>query len=998
MLPALRCLDLLEPVVVRYLKQLAQLGFSGEIATDYASRLTLSTDNSIYQLIPQAILFVRSTQDVSLALKLANTPEFSTLKFYPRGGGTGTNGQALGQGIVLDLSRHMNHILNINTPEKEATVQAGVIKDALNAALKNAGLFFSPDLSTSNRATIGGMINTDAAGQGSLVYGKTSDHVKRLTVVLATGEIVHLGQGQSNPPEIEAACQDALATAAPLLDKHWPKLQRFATGYDLVHGFDAATQTVNLVRLFCGSEGTLGIVTEAVLDLDDIPSIRVLVNVCYQTFEYALRHAPFILNSGALSIESQDEQVLALAQQDIIWPTVAPLLGIKPEDTLLGLNCVEFAGTDLDKVQQDVKKFCQMLHQNGKTHGVSHFHVCDHLEDIQHVYTLRKKSVGLLGNLSGAAKPQAFVEDTGVPPEHLADYILEFRALLDGYGLKYGMFGHVDAGVLHVRPALDLHDANHQNMLQEISDAVFVLTKKYGGVLWGEHGRGQRSAYGPEFFGPLWPTLCAIKSAFDPTARLNPSKIAIPSGQLEPLAGVKAPLRADFDQQIPVRIRDNFEKAFACNGNGLCFNFEPTHVMCPSMRVTQDRRHSPKGRTQLMREWLRLLRRKHVDLESKPPIWQRLKHIFTKRTGDFSHEVFEAMSGCLGCKACVSQCPVHVDVPELKSQFLEIYHHTYPRSMRDALMGRIERLLPVLWYFRFLWNGLQEYLPQASRALGLVDLPKFSAITPAQWAKKSGIASACLEDVQNMSETERARCVIIVQDAFTHFFDAKAVCAWITCIGNLGYTPYILDYQPMGKAASVKGLRNQFKQEAYLLAQKLHAFATLNITLVGFDPAMVLPLRDEYLAILPEHMRRYQVLLPQEWLSQVLEHKQTLPVQSTTPYYLFSHCSEKSKNPQSALVWQRIFKHLGLTLIPVSTGCCGMAGTFGHEQEHVSESQALFQLIWADSLESIEFQQALATGYSCRSQVNRLISRQIQHPIQVLGQVIENNFDKKYCV
>ena len=449
---------LVQPVL-NFLEALKKNGFTGDTATNYADRLTMATDNSIYQLLPDAVVFPRSTADVAILSRLAGEARFSGLTFTPRGGGTGTNGQALNRGIVVDMSRYMNRILEINPEQGWVRVEAGVIKDQLNQYLKPYGYFFAPELSTSNRATLGGMINTDASGQGSLVYGKTSDHVLGLRAVLLGGEMLDT---QAMPVELaeKLALEDSAIgriyhtvlhrcreQRALIIDK-FPKLNRFLTGYDLRHVFSDDLQTFDLTRILTGAEGTLAFITEAKLDITPLPKSRRLVNIKYDSFNSALRNAPFMVEAKALSVETVDSKVLNLAREDIVWHSVSELITDVPNQEMLGLNIVEFAGDDEALINGQVDALCQRLDTllaNGEG-GVIGYQTCNDLSGIERIYAMRKKAVGLLGNSKGQAKPIPFAEDTCVPPQHLADYIEEFRALLDSHNLTYGMFGHVDAG------------------------------------------------------------------------------------------------------------------------------------------------------------------------------------------------------------------------------------------------------------------------------------------------------------------------------------------------------------------------------------------------------------------------------------------------------------------------------------------------------------------------------------------------------------------------
>jgi FAD/FMN-containing dehydrogenase len=393
--------------VLDFLEALKKNGFNGDTATSYADRLTMATDNSVYQLMPDAVVFPRSTADVALLARLAAEERFRSLVFTPRGGGTGTNGQALNSGIVVDMSRYMNRILDINTEQGWVKVEAGVIKDQLNAYLKPFGYFFSPELSTSNRATLGGMINTDASGQGSLVYGKTSDHVLGLRAVLLGGEILdtramptalaeHLAKEDSPTGTIYRTVLTRCREQRNLILEKFPKLNRFLTGYDLRHVLSDDLQTFDLTRILTGAEGTLAFITEARLDITPIPKVRRLVNIKYDSFDSALRNAPFMVRANALSVETVDSKVLNLAREDIVWHSVKTLIKDVPDKEMLGLNIVEFAGDDHDLIENQVTDLCSQLDglmSDGKD-GVIGYQVCGELADIERIYAMRKKSGG----------------------------------------------------------------------------------------------------------------------------------------------------------------------------------------------------------------------------------------------------------------------------------------------------------------------------------------------------------------------------------------------------------------------------------------------------------------------------------------------------------------------------------------------------------------------------------------------------------------------------
>ncbi|MDP2713348.1 FAD-binding and (Fe-S)-binding domain-containing protein [Rheinheimera sp.] len=1008
MIPKLNPELALDASIVAFSKALVAAGFSGDIETSYGSRLAVATDNSVYQALPQAVLLPKSTDDLVILTSLAQTSSFSHIKFSPRGGGTGTNGQALTEHVVVDLSRHMRSILEINVEQRWVRVQAGVIKDQLNAFLKPYGFFFAPDLSTSNRATIGGMVNTDASGQGSLVYGKTSDHVLALKTVLIDGNILkthkmatfeaeHRAEQPNSVGRIYRQVLDSCRGFRPQILGKFPRLNRFLTGYDLEHVFNDDLTEFDLSRIITGSEGSLGFVTEAKLNITPIAKYKCLVNVKYDSFASALRNAPFLVAAEATSVETVDSKVLNLARADIIWHQVKDLITDVPGIEMQGLNMVEYNSEQQSEIEQKIAALTARLDDaiTNRTDGIIGYQLTYDNAAIGNIYAMRKKAVGLLGNAKGRQKPIAFTEDTAVPPENLADFIMEFRALLDSHGLQYGMFGHVDAGVLHVRPALDLCDPEQEKLLRTISDQVVALTAKYGGLMWGEHGKGYRSEYGPAFFGDeLFNELRKIKAAFDPRNRVNPGKICTPFTSTDSLVSVDGQKRAWFDRQIPLAVKDSFDSSLNCNGNGLCFNYEENSPMCPSSKVTKDRRHSPKGRAGLMREWLRLTEMQGVDVLAQEQqllqqsgnikgLWQRIQNTLAKRRGeqDFSHEVMDAMEGCLACKACAGQCPIKVDVPSFRARFLQLYHSRYLRPAKDYIVGNIERTAPWLAKAPSLVNFMLKHQLMAAvlkKTVGYVDTPLLSVPTLAQQLGERYRFD--LTALQQQSAEQRERTVLLVQDPFTSFYEAELVADALQLLEKLGFNPVLLPFLPNGKPQHVKGFLREFAKTAATAAQFLNQMQQLGLTLLGLDASLVLVYRDEYNKALGDKRGDFNVQLLHEWLVQ-----QSLPqVNNSAEFALLAHCTEKAALPATEQAWQQIFSRAGLSLKPVSVGCCGMAGTYGHEAQNLDNSKALFDMSWRAPVEQFGTEQILVTGFSCRSQVKRLVGDKPKHPLQAL--------------
>ncbi len=1024
MIPRIDNLPEVSTLYREYLTELKNLGFSGDIEEEHSSRLLCATDNSVYQCMPQAVIFPRSCKDIALAMKLRGHSDYKRVIFTPRGGGTGTNGQSLNRGITLDCSRYLKEVRNFNVQKQEITVQSGVIKDELNELIKKEGLFFSPELSTSSRATIGGMISNDAAGQGSLKYGRTSSHIKAVTVVLTDGSVATFGpvsgselDKKMNLPGLEG---DLYRKLVPLLKDNrakiceiFPKLNRFMTGYDLFHAYDADTGTVNLSRLICGAEGTLGILYEAVLDLTPLPKYRGLLVVKYDNFFSALKNAIPLIEAGALSVETVDSKVLKLAMQDNIWLSVQEYIREVPGKEIAGLNIVEFAGKDALQEQEKLDTLYKELLSCTKlgNAGILGVQKVLNSQGIAAVYGMRKKAVGLLGNAAGRRKLVAFTEDTVVPPKDLADYIREFRALLDAKGVPYGMFGHVDTGLMHVRPALDLTTDEDRHKLIEISEGVVKLVEKYQGQMWGEHGRGYRSVFGEVFFKELYPVARKVKELFDPENILNPGKICVPfSNDRDQLVAIDGPMRGDLDRTIPFNVRESFKGAVSCNGNGQCFSYSKSALMCPSYRYTKDHVRSPKGYAELMREWLRLMNDKGFSpfaeeasaLTSIPnPLHFLLRayNTFCDKKGDYNTEILEKIKTCLACKSCKGVCPAHVNAADLNSRFISMYYDRYLRPSMDLLTLNAEWLIPLSAKWPKLSNVVFKntlFKQVCAKIFGLADLPPFSEKTLKDQCTQYGFKLLSAKQ----AEVELPE-ILIVTDPFTAAYETDGLISFAKLIANLGYKVHFLRPYINGKLMVIRGARKKFIHFASKQAARLAALSQKGITLVGYDPALTICYRDEYPAILGKVRGEFEVLLPEEWLSQVVSdpkiNKRLQDLRKkchssgdlSDPYYLFAHCTEQALLPKSVRQWQEIMHAFGLELLPVPVACCGMAGLHGHMVGNLEESYAVYKRNWHDEISSRPFERCLVTGYSCRSQVERMEGKKALHPVEILEKLFE---------
>jgi len=1001
MLPPLTDKTSIPKQYLAYLQELAQRSFAGDISTDLAARITMATDNGIYQVLPTAVVFPKNKADIQLLLSLANLPAYREIQFTPRGGGTGTAGHAINDGIIVDTSRYFRKILEINLKEGWVRVQPGVVLDQLNATLKSHGVFFAPNLSPSNRATLGGMFNTDACGKGSCLYGRTSQHILASESILSDGTVLvseklpqlawqNLCQTPGIIGQIYQTLADTIVAKQVEIREKLPKLTRLITGYNLREAYDVDDQSVNVNYLLSGAEGTLAVTTELKLKLTPIPKAKMLVAIKYREFSDALQAARLLLSIQPAAIETIDDKILAVARFDEIYIRVKPLLDPHGNDDYTkAVNLVEFIGENQAELSLCAQALLDSLektkNQLNKNCG---YYVTSEHHEMEALWDLRKKSVGLLANLAGNRRPIPFIEDTAVPPEKLADFVAELRTLLDKYHLSYGMFGHVDAGCLHVRPSLDMTDAYDASLVPIITKAVHDLVRKYGGVLWSEHGAGFRSQYIPDYFGSLYSDLQKIKTAFDPYNQLNPGKIVSSLNKESPIFKIEpGHYRGEYDRQIPPSVREQFSKAIECNGNGQCFTYQTNEVMCPSFKVTQDRIHSPKGRMALLREWLRLATHAGLDFQQTPKSkMSLLKGIrLPQNKDDFNRQVYEAMAGCLGCKACASSCPVKVDVPHLRAKFLAHYYTSYPRKWRDYVLSKSE----IISNWQAAWPRLAKMLNPISKTvlhlLGLRDLPKLPKQSLNTFLKSREIPTLSLEQLAHLSPDERVKTVAIVQDTLTSTYEPRILLSLYDFLSYLGYRVYLLPRRINGKVQHHLGFLDQFEQIVFENEAYYQEITAAGIALLGIEPSLTLCYRDEYAKAL-KRTPRFNVLLLQEWITQ------QIPVAKASitsePYWLFAHCTEKALITEAERLWQSLFAHFGLNLQIISVGCCGMAGSYGHYHEQQAHSKGIYQLSWEEQIEKLPADRILVTGFSCRSQVKRFSKFIPKHPIEILAEKV----------
>ncbi len=911
------------------------------VRTDRATRVVYATDNSIYQLEPSGVALPRTADDI-VRLVAENAAAARPQPIVARGGGTGTNGQSLTTGLMIDCKRHLNEIISLDVEERSAWVQPGIVTDELNRQLAPHDLFWAPHTSTTSRATVGGMIATDAAGKGSLVHGRTHRHVLALDVVLADGSTFRAEPLPIAEAEARAAGGNWAAAIwrgildLPLdedTDLGLPELARGFSGY----GIDRVRRDgmVDPVPLLVGSEGTLAITSAAKIRLTPRPAHTVLVIAGYDSFDDALRDAVELRATEPTAIESFDERTLDAGTASPAWPALAPVVGDGGGSVLL----LEYSGAE----PVDTDAIMAAIAANGRS---STQRVVHDAGEQKMAWKVRADAVGLLAKIvvgapERSARPTAFVEDCAVPVANMCEFIADFRSALDDFGVEYAMFGHADVGCVHVRPALDLTDPEHEALVRSITDRVVEVIGSHGGVLWGEHGRGFRGDPVEKFLPEATIALMReVKTIFDPGDLLNPGKLYRPVDSTEPIVPLdSAPLRGHANRRVSLEVRAEYESAFACNGNGLCHHHAETEVMCPSYKASGDPALSPKGRADLMRAWL-----------AGPP------------DADFEDQMAENFSQCLSCSACTGRCPVEVDVTELKSQFLERYHESRRRPLAHHVLRRFESLAVLAARtpgLARLGAGL------AGRVLGLVDLT-----TP-----KAAVAHGA----PGFSAGGPPVDLVVVPDVFTAVIEPATLAASVDVLQRVGFSVAVAPFRPSGKFEHVKGMRSAFARAASAQRQLLEEIAGTGARAVTIEPAVSLLHGHEYRIADPAHPSHSvhhlaEVLL--ERIDRVERAAESRTVQ------LFGHCTETALASQWIDAWEQLLLAAGHDVQRASAGCCGMAGIFGHERENQATSTHLWNLGWARAIDADR--STVATGYSCRSQAERHGVPGVDHPVHLL--------------
>lgn len=981
----------LQPAYKAYLIALKKKGFEGDINTDFASRSVMATDNSVYTLFPQAVLAPRSHEDVVRIFKLLQKETYKTVHFAARGGATATNGQALTDGIVIDFRKYLSRIHHFSAEDNTIEIEPGLSLDDLNHYLKQHDCFFPPQVSPSNRASLGGMVSTDASGKGSCLYGKTSEYIQSLTAVLANGETIvtnkiplPIQENTSLEQKIALNLLQCYKKYEQQILTEYPKLKRFMTGYDLPHTIQK--KHIDITRIIAGAEGSLATITKIKLRVLKRPKYTALFVLQHPSFQSALQLTDFIHQSQAAAIEVMDATVLRLANADPMYKAhLDAFPGEIKNNTALSL--LEYHADTETALNHCIQNVLQHLQKHKTLQEIQHIYHSHDKNKIAAIWQIRKHSVEYLGRLASKRRPVSGIEDTIVPPHALPAYIAAFKALLDKHQLPYGMFGHLDAGCIHVRPALDLSDPKDEALYFQLSDEVASLVQSFGGIIWGEHGKGLRSHYIHQYFSPmLYTAFREVKSIFDPNNHLNPNKIATPlnakNTQLPPIDAIERYAR--LQRQISTTEQTNYANALLCNGNASCLSTNLKQQMCPSYQAMQNPVHSPKGRANSLRFYL-------IE-KSKNSV----------HTAQAAKACYKAMHACLACKACTVDCPVSVDIPSMKAYFYQAFFSEKNkfflkknrRPLRDTLIAYTEKLEPRAARH---YPKLRNYIVSSAAAnllfhkLGLYDLPQL-AIPNFQDKSKDLFQKAFeMGNLYFYSHLEREpqlknvfikkrKAVYLLADFLHYSYEPSVLNSAITLLLQLGYSICIDDKIEIGKAWFNQGYLNKFKKLTQKNQKRFAPFIEAKIPLLGLEPSLVSCLSDDY--------KKFSTAAPPVlffpfFLESALPTLSEKPTSKTTVYHLFLHCNEVNTWPGIKKLWERLFQRCHLSVQIYTQSCCGIAGSFGHETQYKAVSQKLFNIHWRDLLSDIETTQMLATGFSCRSQIKRQLGIKVQHPIEI---------------
>ena len=952
----------------------------GEVRFDEYTRVLYATDGSIYGAEPAGVVFPRDVDDVQAVVCTAADHGVPVL---PRGAGSSLAGQAVGPGcVVLDCSRYLTDIVEIDPATRRARVQPGVVQDDLDAALAPYGLKFAPDPASSNRATIGGGIGNNSTGAHSVRYGLTDAYVDECEVVMADGSVIHtrdvvldgeewerIVSGDGREAALYRTVRALVEENADEIADRYPTLKRSVSGYNLqkvIRTTETGERVINLSTLLVGAEGTLGVVTEATLSLVTRPEETALLVSCYDDLIDAMRAVPAALACDVSAVELMDDTVFELAANS---PEYADYADPIPNGTVAALM-IEFDSECHDDLEGAVEFTREKLVVEGEaTDAVTA--VDSATQD--RLWKLRKAAIPLLMALEGDPKPYPFVEDASVPPEKLAAYVMGVQEILADHGTEAAYFAHAGAGTLHIRPILSLKSSDGVETMRSIAGDVTDLALEHEGAFSGEHGDGlARTEFNPKLYGPeLWAAFKALKTAFDPEWLLNPGKVVYRDDDM-PGSDMREHLRygsayATLEPQTTLEFER--EGGFGhlvelCNGCGTCRQ-RGTGVMCPTYRATDEEIATTRGRANLIRAAIS----GQIDPEA----------FYSDR---FQSAVLDL---CIGCKGCQNECPTGVDLAKLKAELTHQHHEREGVSLRERLFANLDRLAALGSATAPVPNRATELpgaRPLLEHVLGIArdrTLPSFTR--PSLDDRMSGRDRR----VDPESATHR---VILFPDTFTNYCNPELGEAAVALLEAADVAVRVPDLGPTGRAAYSQGLLEAATERKHTLCDRLEPALDAGWSVVFLEPSDASMVVDEYRS-LSSHPADGRLAEAAFDICEFLDRRrldERLAFESTDRQVAYhGHCHQTARGSDHHAVG--VLRRAGYTVDPVDSGCCGMAGSFGFEAEHYDLSMAIGSLV-DDALNVSGADLVVTAGASCRTQIaDSYGGHDPVHPIEALADI-----------
>ncbi len=943
---------------------------AGEVRFDKMTRLLYSTDASIYQIEPVGVVIPKSAEDVVAVVETANRHGVSVL---PRGGGTSLAGQTVGRSIIMDFSKYMRHVVEVNAEEGWVRTQPGIILDELNHHLGPYGMLFTPDPSTSSRGNVGGAMGNNSCGAHSILWGKTVDNVREMDVILSNGDPAHFGPLDGGQLELKLRREGLegeiyrklFAIGDANRDEilaRYPKIQRRVSGYNLDEFVGGSA--FNMARFAVGSEGTLVTITEAKLRIVPRPKMRALGVLHFNDLIESMEATVATLEMAPAAVEHIGSMILRQARNNLTYSRMMDFLEGDPESILV----VEFVGDSEPELVAKLDRLEERMRRGGLGYAMRRLMTPS---EQAKVWEVRKAGLGLMMNTPGSAKPLPFVEDTAVSPDVLPDFVRRFDDIVREHGTTAGYYGHASVGCLHIRPLIDLKRQDGMERMVSIAEQISDLVLEFGGSMSGEHGDGLvRSGWNEKMFGSqIYDAFRDVKAAFDPKGIMNPGKIVDSPPMTNSLRIGPTYSTIETRTGFSYSSEGSFASAIEmCNGQGACRKVLGG-TMCPSYMATRDEEHSTRGRATALR----------AAMSGALPT-QSL-------TGQRMHDVMDL---CLECKGCKAECPSNVDMAKLKYEFLGKYHEANGYSLRDRLFGDIARWSALGSFFAPLSN-----LPLKSGFFrGLLDayvgidhrrtLPSFVSQTFTQWFKTRA----------GLPDTPPTRGqVVLFPDTFTNFNHPNLGKAAVKVLEALGYQVIVPGSKCCGRPMLSKGMLNKAKSNAANNVDSVLPFLRAGAKLVGIEPSCVLSFRDDYVDLLGSDAAKEvseSAMLIEEFVLHALQEDSASLEFKTPPakLLLHGHCHQKALvGTQPAMSVLRSIP--GCDAVEISSGCCGMAGSFGFEKEHYDFSLQIGEHTLFPAIRSHEDDVVVVTeGVSCRQQIEQGTGRRAKHLVEVLADAI----------